>query len=125
MAITYEANSEVTTKEIIDVFLSVGWNKNPDDILDAFKNSYYITAREEGKLIGFARAITDGYYYLNIYDVVVRPECQKRGIGKAMMDQLTTHFRGMYMFLTSTEGNEAFYQRCGFIPNKTALWIPK
>ncbi len=125
MAIDYTVNSTIEATEIIDVFKSVGWSKDPSDIVEAFSNSYYITAREDGKLVGFARAISDGYYYAGIYDVVVRPDYQKQGIGKAMMDMLTTEFRGKYIFLTSTEGNEAFYQRCGFMPNKTALWIPK
>ncbi|HHE37680.1 MAG TPA: GNAT family N-acetyltransferase [Candidatus Cloacimonetes bacterium] len=57
-------------------------------MLDAFKNSYYVTAYHDGTLIAFARAITDGHYYTSIFDVIVNPQHQKNGIAKEMMKML-------------------------------------
>ena len=98
---------------------------HPEDILDAFKNSYFVTARDGESLIGFARAISDGYYYAGIYDVVVMPPYQNKGIGCNMTKMLTDKFKGMYFFLTYTEGNRAFYEKCGFKDNVNAMWISK
>jgi len=78
MKIIYKTKKEITVEEIIKVFKSVGWNKNPKDILDAFKNSYYVTAYHNDKLVAFARAISDGVYYTSIFDVIVDPQYQKK-----------------------------------------------
>ncbi|MBW6515101.1 MAG: GNAT family N-acetyltransferase [Candidatus Cloacimonetes bacterium] len=125
MAIEYLENNKVTAKEIMQVFESVGWNKSLDNIVNAFQNSWYITAYDNDKLIAFARAISDNHYYTSIFDVVVMPEYQKRGIAKEMMKRLIERFQGTYFFLTFTEGNRDFYAKCGFQDNISAMWIPK
>lgn len=125
MEIIYKANNIITVEELINVFKSVGWNKNPEDILDAFKKSYYITAYHNDTLIAFARAISDGYYYTGIYDVIVNPQYQKKGIAKEMMKMLLCKFKGTYFFLSYTEGNRDFYEKCGFEDLHTAMWIDK
>lgn len=121
--IRFEINNEVLSEELIEVFQSVGWRKNPNNIVEAFKNSYYITAYHGKKLIGFARAISDSCYYTNIFDVIVRPEYEKQGVGKRMMLMLREKFKGTYFFLTYTEGRKEFYEKCGFEENDRAMWI--
>lgn len=121
--IRFEINNEVLSEELIEVFQSVGWRKNPNNIVEAFKNSYYITAYHGKKLIGFARAISDSCYYTNIFDVIVRPEYEKQGVGKRMMMMLREKFKGTYFFLTYTEGRKEFYEKCGFQENDRAMWI--
>ena len=122
-AIRFEVNNQVTAKELIEVFESVEWRKSEKNIVQAFQNSYYITAYDGEKLVGFKRAISDNCYYTNIFDVIVRPEYQGRGIGKNMMLMLKEKFSGTYFFLTYTEGRKAFYEKCGFEPNERAMWI--
>ena len=121
--IRFEKNNPITADELIDVFKSVEWRKNPENIVEAFRNSYYITAYDGNTLVGFARAISDGYYYTNIFDVIVRPEYHTRGIGKRMMKMLREKFKGTYFFLTYTEGRKEFYKKCGFEQNDRAMWI--
>ena len=125
MPVMYHENENIQSEEIIAVFKSVGWNKNKDNIVQAFKNSHYITARDNGMLIGFARAISDNQYYTGIYDVVVNPHYQRQGIGQTMVRKLVHKFKGTYLFLTYTEGNKKFYEGCGFIENENSMWIPK
>ena len=125
MSIIYKINNEVIAAELIDVFKSVGWNKDPKDIVEAFRMSYYVTAYTDDQLVGFARAISDRHYYTGIYDVVVRPEHQKQGIAKTMMQMLLREFKGSYFFLSYTEGNRGFYAKCGFEDLATGMWIEK
>lgn len=125
MAIQYKANDAINKEEVIHVFKAVGWNKDPDNIVDAFNHSYYITARDQGNLVAFARAISDGYYYTGIYDVVVLPDYQKKGIGYHMVKMLMKEYEGQYFFLTYTKGNKAFYEKCGFKENNNAMWVNK
>lgn len=125
MKIDYRINSDINSKEVIEVFKSVGWNKEEKIIEAAFKNSYYVLAFDKNKLIGFARAISDNYYYTGIYDVVVKPEYQGKKIAKKMMSLIIEEFKGTYFFLTYTEGNRKFYEKCGFKDNNQSMWIPK
>ena len=125
MKIAYKVNNVITEVEVINVFKWVGWNKNPKNILDAFKNSYYVTAYYNDTLVAFARAISDGQYYTGIYDVVVNPQYQKKGIAKEMMKMLLREFIGTYFFLSYTEGNRDFYEKCGFEDLPTGMWMDR
>ena len=125
MNITYKSNNSVKAADLIEVFDSVGWNKEEENIIEAFNNSYYITAYHQDTLIGFARAISDGNYYTGIYDLIVLPEYQGNGIGRQMMDMLVDKFEGTYIFLTYTEGNRDFYKKCGFEDIDNSMWIPR
>ncbi len=125
MNVTYKVNNQVTAVELIRVFQSVGWNKDVGNILAAFRKSYYVTAYLGENLIGFARAISDDYYYTGIYDVVVCPEMQHKGIAKTMMRMLIRQFKDTYFFLSYTDGNRDFYARCGFNDLNSAMWIEK
>ncbi|MCD4819608.1 MAG: GNAT family N-acetyltransferase [Candidatus Cloacimonetes bacterium] len=125
MKIVYKTNNVLTGEEIIYVFNSVGWNKNPENIVDAFLNSYYVTAYHNDTLIGFARAISDGHYYTGIYDVIVTLQYQKKGIAKEMMKMLLDKFKGTYFFLSYTAGNQGFYQKCGFENLPNGMWMDR
>ena len=132
MKIVYKVNNIITDLEVINVFKSVGWNKNPEDILDAFNNSYYVTAYHNDTLVAFARAISDGQYYTGIYDVIVNSQYQKKGIAKEMMKMLLRKFKGTYFFLSYTKVTEIFtknadskiyQQECGWIERNLSIWI--
>ncbi len=125
MNIDYRVNSPICGEELIEVFKSVGWNKDENVIVKAFQGSYYVLAYSDNQLVGFARAISDDYFYTGIYDVVVKPSYQRKGIAKKMMEELLKKFKGTYFFLTYTNGNREFYEKCGFKDNEQSMWIPK
>lgn len=125
MSIEYRVNTPVPGEALIEVFKSVGWNKDEKVIVKAFQNSYYVLAYREEELVGFARAISDDYFYTGIYDVVVKPAYQGNGIAKKMMEDLLEKFKGTYFFLSYTDGNREFYEKCGFKDNDQSMWIPK
>lgn len=125
MSIEYRINTRISGEELIEVFKSVGWSKDENVIMKAFHNSYYVLAYSEDQLIGFARAISDDYFYTGIYDVVVKPDFQGKGIAKSIMELLLNKFKGTYFFLTYTNGNREFYEKFGFKVNDQSMWIPK
>lgn len=91
---------------------------------DAFSASFAVaTAWKDDRLIACGRVISDGQMYSGIFDVVVDPEFQKQGVGRAIMNRLISKVRGTCIHLTSTFGNEAFYHRLGFKRHKTAMAI--
>jgi ribosomal protein S18 acetylase RimI-like enzyme len=94
--------------------------KEFDSIRQAFINSYkVVTAWKDDKLGAAGRLISDGTCYGQIVDVGVLPEYQKQGIGKGIMTELMKDNQHLYLYLTSTFGNEEFYRKLGFKRHKT------
>lgn len=101
---------------------SVGWNAiKPHRAEIGLSNSVCFIAEDEGKAIGMARLITDGGYVSCIFDVIVHPEYQKRGIGtqllKNVMDYIWEHLEEdetQVICLFAKKGKENFYSKFGF-----------
>lgn len=91
-------------------------------INDAFQASFLVVTAWIGeRLIACGRMISDGNMYSAIFDVVVDPEFQKLGLGRQVMEKLIGKVPHTCIHLTSTFGNEPFYQKIGFKRHKTAL----
>lgn len=67
------------------------------------------------RLVGFARALTDGRFHAYAEDVVVDPDERGRGTGRALVDRLTELLHPVPL-LTLFCGPElvAFYEAAGF-----------
>ena len=73
---------------------------------------------ERGRLIGFARVITDAATFAYLADVFVLPEGRGRGLGKWLIDVVLTHpaLIGLRRFLLVTRDAHGLYARYGFTP---------
>ena len=83
----------------------------------AWKNSKVLAARLNGRVVGLCRYISDGVYYAGIWDVMVRPEYQRKQIGAKMLEAMISKIKlecPIKIFLFSTKGKETFYQKFGF-----------
>ena len=72
-------------------------------------------------MIGAGRALTDGIRFAVIFDVVVLPEYQGRGIGKQIMTFLVERSKAPNILLHAVAGKEGFYQKLGFRKMTTAM----
>ncbi|MFD0679249.1 MULTISPECIES: GNAT family N-acetyltransferase [unclassified Paenibacillus] len=75
-----------------------------------------MTARADGKIVGFLRAITDYAYCCYISDIAVDKEYQGLGIGKQLIKMLR-HRVGeeeIQYILTSAPKAVGFYEKIGF-----------
>ncbi len=127
MGIVYTDSDEFETGELVDLYSSVGWQHAdfPDILTRAIGNSgYVVSAREDERLIGLARAITDWATTMYVVDVLVRPEYQRHGIGQELMRRLLAPFRGYHTrVLIAEPGLEEFYRKVGFEPEPAAMSI--
>jgi len=123
--IRFDNNNKIKAKEIMNVFDSVGINKDEKSIVQAFRDSYYITAYDGKKLIGFVRALTDYYYYAVIYDFVVHKDYQNRGIGSFMMKEIVNNFEGLEIAVVKAEGIENFLKEHEFNYDGKAMFLKK
>jgi ribosomal protein S18 acetylase RimI-like enzyme len=106
------------------VGLVAGYGKKGDSraIERAFRSSFrVVTAWHNARLIGAARALSDGVCNSTLFDVGVLPEFQKRGVGRGLMQALMAGLEHTRLYLTSTFGNEPFYRKLGFKRHKTAM----
>jgi len=81
------------------------------------RSSAWVGALDDtGALLGAARALADGASRGGIYDVIVAPEHQRRGIGRALMRLLLDHpaVRNCTRVMLATRDREAFYEPFGF-----------
>ena len=117
-----EDTTGVDWDEFCDLFWRVGLGKRePELARQLFAASYaYCFAWDQTTLIGSARALSDGIFSSAIYDVLVEPEYQGQGVGKALMNNLLSRLPKRSVMLISTHGHEGFYQKLGFKRLRTA-----
>lgn len=94
----------------------------PEVHRSAFEASHTtVFAWQDGRLIGFGRAIADGVYQAAIYDVAVTPECQGRGVGSAIITAIRSRLPHCNLILYASPGKEGFYQTLEFRRMKTGM----
>lgn len=84
-----------------------------------------VSAWAEDKIIGFARATSDGVYRATIWDVVVDCDYQGLGLGRKLVEQVLAHpsmSRVERIYLTTTH-QQGFYERMGFAVNSSTTMI--
>jgi N-acetylglutamate synthase-like GNAT family acetyltransferase len=77
------------------------------------------------RLIGFARATSDGIYRATIWDVVIHPEYRGSGVGSNLLETVLSHPRMKWVervYLMTTHQQE-FYEKIGFEPNTTTTMV--
>ena len=75
------------------LFETTGWNReyqaSPEELARAVANSqHFVSAYDAGKLVGFGRVLTDGVLHAMIYEMIVHPDYQGRGIGTQILRSL-------------------------------------
>jgi GNAT superfamily N-acetyltransferase len=97
-----------------------GWStpyERPTDALHAWCHSWpTFVATENADMIGFFRALTDGYVTTYIAEILVVKSWQRRGLGQAFLELCHYLYPSTRFDLLSTEGARIFYQACGFRP---------
>ena len=120
--IGYKTNDAISFEEILPLYEAVGWSNytsNPTMLQNALEHSLFlISARDEdGKLVGFLRAVGDGYSILYIQDIIVLPDYHRQGIGTQLLRQTMKHFKEVYQIILTTDSEVktiAFYEANGF-----------
>ena len=120
--IGYKTNDAISFEEILPLYEAAGWSNytsNPTMLQNALEHSLFLNSArdEEGNLIGFLRAVGDGYSILYIQDIIVLPEYQRQGIGTQLLRQTMEYFNEVYQIILTTDSELktiAFYEANGF-----------
>jgi ribosomal protein S18 acetylase RimI-like enzyme len=84
-----------------------------------------VTVWDNDRLIGFARATSDGIYRATIWDVIVHPDYQGAGLGRKLVETVLMHphvNRVERVYLMTTH-QQKFYERIGFEENTTTTMV--
>jgi len=113
-----ERDKPVTAKQIEDLRVAVGWDRFESKYDQILQHSYtHFTVYDEDRLIGFLNVVSDGYGDAFLLDLMIAPDFQRQGIGKALVERavadLTTD--GIRCIqVTFKPELEGFYRKCGF-----------
>lgn len=126
----YEITDYITPQEYMEMRKLVEWSEFPlEQAEQGLKHSAHLCIfRKEGKVIGLTRVLTDHGYVIYIADVIVHPDFQGQGLGRALMNnamdyiksQLKPGYKKM-VSLMAAQGKEEFYKKFGFFtrPDET------
>lgn len=117
--IKYTDERNYTKEQLEKLFLSVNWEsgKHPERLYKAIQNCETVfTAWDGEKLVGLASAVDDGEICAYVHFLLVDPEYQKKGIGKALLDLMEKKYKDYlhYFLVAEHKGLIGYYERLGF-----------
>ncbi|NLL36501.1 MAG: GNAT family N-acetyltransferase [Fretibacterium sp.] len=115
----YDSKFAVTAAELQDLYRYTGWGRSRSiEGIEAMleQTSLCFSARFAGQLVGFCRILTDFVYRASLWDVMVHPAHQGRGLGSSLVDYALTHpaIQKIPMVVTYTSEWRAFMASRGF-----------
>jgi len=99
--------------------------RSVEDIHLMLENTdYHFSAWDGKRLIGFARVLTDRVYRATLWDVVVHPDYQKRGVGEELMNRALSHpvLSKVEKFWLNTRDKFGFYEKFGFVRSDQGMF---
>ncbi len=110
----------IPAEEYRELLASVGWRAvdASDGTLEAALAQTWTLvarARDDGRLVGLARVLDDGLIYASIWDVIVAPEVQRRGVARSLMERAMARLgQRRLVGLVATPAGDALYRSLGF-----------
>lgn len=101
--------------------------RTPDELRRSFENSAAVafakvasSTRDGDRIIGKARALSDGVCNAYVVDVWTHSDYRRRGIATRLMRLLEEQLEGQHIYLF-TDDAEAFYRALGYRPQGVGM----
>ncbi len=113
-----EINNPPSSEELMLLFAQADWAKersifNVEKMLNS--GNWMVCLYEQGKLVGFARIITDGCFRGLLDDVIIDQNLRGKGLGKLLMQETLKLGESLdALFLNAAPEMETFYGKFGF-----------
>lgn len=122
--IEYKTDYTFSKEDVVSLFKSVGWHSGnyPDKLYSCLKNyPGMFCAYDNERLVGMVATMDDGIMNAYIHYVLVRPEYQKKGIAKRLMQMNNNHYKDyVNVVLIAYNNTIDFYKNCGYSLNDEA-----
>jgi len=117
----YSITKDLPRADVLALYRAAGWFGpfDPAPELDAMiSNSFAVSTAFDsaGRLVGMARALSDGVSDAYILDVVVDPAHRSQGVGRTIVKRLAEHLASFgidWIVCVGVPGTEAFYRAAG------------
>lgn len=116
-----DSKKELPSDQLHRLFLLAGWSDGSEgpEILDKFnlpfKNStLVISVWQDDRLLGTVRVLSDKTVRSVIYDLVVDPEFQRKGIGRELIKRCIQQYPESEWLVQTEENTAGFYEKMGF-----------
>ena len=117
--IFYDSKLAVLPKELQDLYRFTHWGRSRS--LEQIERmlqgtNLCFSVRYEGKLVAFCRILTDFVFRGTIWDILVHPDHQGKGVGSKMMNYALTHpaIKDIPLITTYSSDLVSFMKRHGF-----------
>lgn len=120
---------ELDAQQVLELFKTAAFwarDRRLTDLEIAIAHSNpVVSAWQDTQLVGFARATSDGIYRATIWDVVVHPDHQSKGIGRKLVETVISHphVNRVERIYLMTTFKEKFYERVGFRRNSSTTMV--
>ncbi|MDB5099511.1 MAG: GCN5-related N-acetyltransferase [Cyanobacteria bacterium RYN_339] len=128
--ITYQRDVAVSPEEVADLYRRAELRRPIEDLerIGRMVSQSNLTygAYADGKLVGYARSVTDFCYCCYLSDLAVDPAYQGTGVGKALIakTQEAIGEETMLLLLAAPTAN-TYYPHVGFQHQERAWFIPR
>ncbi|HVU76709.1 MAG TPA: GNAT family N-acetyltransferase [Gaiellaceae bacterium] len=120
LEIAFEENAAIPVADYRRLRRAVGWGELPADdgeLSAALARTWNVVARHTDEVVAFGRLLDDGLLYASIWDMIVAPDLQRRGIGNDVLTRLLQHADARSLtVLVATRPGRGLYERHGFVP---------
>jgi len=124
----YDSKLAVDPESIHELYYFTKWGRSRsiesiERMLDG--SSICFSVRHEAKLVAFCRMLTDFVFRASLWDVLVHPDHQGRGLGSALLDYALNHpaVRKIPLIITYTSDLAPFLARHGFRQDEGARML--
>ena len=117
--IKYQIEKNLDADEFLEILVnSTLGERRPIEDTDRIKNmvenaNLIVTARDNGKLVGIARSVSDFVYCTYLSDLAVSLDYQKKGIGKELIRQTKLAAPQANLILLSAPAAVEYYPKIG------------
>ncbi len=116
-----QAEKPTDPAALSDLYSAVGWTtyaRDSDYLMAAIEGSdFVVTATEGDQLVGLVRCVSDDASIVYLQDILVRPEHQGKGVGKALVRAVLhryAHVRQKVLLTDDRPEQLHFYSSLGF-----------
>jgi len=112
---------------VYELLVAEGWSRRIGSFADftallAASQRAVVAVAQDGRIVGFARAITDGLSNGYLSMVVVDPAFRRRGVGRALVERITAGPPTItWVLRAGREGAAEFFAACGFTASSIAM----